>query len=69
MQDTPWADGTPGLSQIPIEPEESFIYRFKASPAGTYWYHSHSRATLLDGLYGVLYIRSALSIYFLRYGN
>jgi FtsP/CotA-like multicopper oxidase with cupredoxin domain len=37
MQDTPWADGTPGLSQAPIEPEEDFIYRFKALPAGTHW--------------------------------
>jgi len=38
MQGTPWADGTPGLSQKPIEPGESFVYRFKAYPAGSYWY-------------------------------
>ena len=37
MQDTPWADGTPGLSQTPIETMEDFIYRFKALPAGTHW--------------------------------
>ncbi|RJE19619.1 hypothetical protein PHISCL_08037 [Aspergillus sclerotialis] len=57
MQDTPWSDGTPGMTQKPIEPDESFIYRFKASPSGTHWYHSHSRTTLLDGLYGGIFIR------------
>ncbi|KAK2616916.1 Glc7p regulatory subunit [Conoideocrella luteorostrata] len=57
MQGTPWSDGSPGLSQKPIEPDQGFIYRFKASPAGTHWYHSHSRTTLLDGLYGSIYIR------------
>lgn len=36
---------------------QSFVYRFKASPAGTHWYHSHSRATVLDGLYGPIFIR------------
>lgn len=54
---TPWSDGTPGMSQKPIEMGQSFIYRFKASPAGTHWYHSHSRATVLDGLYGPIFIR------------
>ncbi|KAL1953848.1 hypothetical protein VTO42DRAFT_2108 [Malbranchea cinnamomea] len=57
MQGTPWSDGVPGLTQKPIEPGASFIYRFKAYPSGTHWWHSHSRTTLLDGLYGALYIR------------
>ncbi|CAG1965547.1 unnamed protein product [Fusarium graminearum] len=57
MMGTPWSDGTPGMSQKPIEMGQSFIYRFKASPAGTHWYHSHSRATVLDGLYGPIFIR------------
>lgn len=56
MQDTPWSDGVPGLSQKTIEPGESFVYRFTAYPPGQYWYHSHSRATLLDGLYGAILI-------------
>lgn len=37
MQGTPWSDGAPGLSQQPIEIGQSFVYRFKASPAGTHW--------------------------------
>ncbi|KAF3403687.1 Laccase abr2 [Penicillium rolfsii] len=57
MQGTPWSDGAPGATQLPIEPEEIFIYRFKASPSGTHWYHAHSRTTLLDGLYGGIFIR------------
>ncbi|KAJ5343153.1 uncharacterized protein N7506_002977 [Penicillium brevicompactum] len=35
MQGTPWSDGAPGATQLPIEPDEIFIYRFKASPSGT----------------------------------
>ncbi|KAK5988365.1 Multicopper oxidase GIP1 [Cladobotryum mycophilum] len=57
MQGTPWSDGAPGLSQKPIEAGQSFVYRYKASPAGSHWYHSHSRTTLLDGLYGAIHIR------------
>ncbi|KAJ5996955.1 hypothetical protein N7522_008615 [Penicillium canescens] len=57
MQGTPWSDGAPGATQLPIEPDEMFIYRFKASPSGTHWYHAHSRTTLLDGLYGGIFIR------------
>lgn len=26
---TPWADGTASISQCPISPEETFVYRFK----------------------------------------
>ncbi|KAB8079104.1 multicopper oxidase-domain-containing protein [Aspergillus leporis] len=57
MADSPWADGVPGLSQKPIEPNSSFIYKFKASPAGTFWYHSHYKNVMQDGQVGALYIR------------
>ncbi|KAM3449458.1 hypothetical protein MY3296_006923 [Beauveria thailandica] len=30
QRESPWSDGVPGLSQTPIEPGESYIYRFKA---------------------------------------
>ena len=29
-------DGVPGLTQIPIEPDETFIYRFPVNYGGTY---------------------------------
>ncbi|KAK4245415.1 multicopper oxidase [Corynascus novoguineensis] len=54
---TPWSDGVIGLSQKPILPGESFVYRFKASPPGTHWYHSHERMTLEDGLYGAIFVK------------
>ncbi|KZF26352.1 multicopper oxidase [Xylona heveae TC161] len=57
MFGTQWSDGVPGLTQKPIPVGESFIYRFKAYPAGQYWYHSHAQAQLLDGMYGSLFIR------------
>ncbi|KAE8383443.1 Cupredoxin [Aspergillus bertholletiae] len=57
MESSPWSDGVPGLSQTPIQPNSSFIYKFKASPAGTFWYHSHFKNVLQDGQVGALYIR------------
>ncbi|KAL4738138.1 conidial pigment biosynthesis oxidase Arb2/brown2 [Aspergillus similis] len=57
QQGTPYSDGVAGMTQTPIEPGDSFIYRFKAYPAGTYWYHSHVRAQLMDGLYGAIVIK------------
>jgi len=39
---TAWADGTSGVTQCPISPENSFLYQFTATDqAGTFWYHSH----------------------------
>jgi hypothetical protein len=59
MKDTPCADGVPGLSQEPIAPGETFVYEFKAYPAGTFWYHSHHKGLVQDGQVGSLYIRYA----------
>lgn len=57
MPGTPWSDGMPGLTQRPILPGQSYVYKFRATPPGTYWYHSHSHMNMLDGLYGSLFIR------------
>ena len=57
QQKTPWMDGVASLSQIPIVPGASFRYIFKASPAGTHWYHSHLGAQRTDGLFGGLIVR------------
>lgn len=53
---TPWSDGVPGVSQVPIEPNESFLYRWKALQYGSYFYHAHHRGQVEDGLYGPIYI-------------
>ncbi|KAL2828159.1 laccase-1 [Aspergillus cavernicola] len=57
MRETPWADGVPGLSQTPIEPDSAYVYTFKAYPAGTFWYHSHYKGLMQDGQVGAIYIR------------
>jgi FtsP/CotA-like multicopper oxidase with cupredoxin domain len=53
---TPWSDGTPGVSQAPIKPGASYMYRWKAEEPGVYFYHGHSRGQIMDGLYGPITI-------------
>lgn len=52
-------DGVPGVTQDAIEPGESFVYEFDATPSGTFWYHSHfDSARQLDmGLSGAFIIK------------
>ncbi|KAH7029787.1 Cupredoxin [Microdochium trichocladiopsis] len=59
MLGTPWSDGVPGLTQIPIQPGCAFTYRWTASQHGTYFYHSHSESQVNDGLYGPVVIHPA----------
>ncbi len=53
---TPWMDGVAYITQCPILPGQSFTYRFKAEPAGTFWYHSHLGAQRSNGLFGAFII-------------
>ena len=57
---TPEADGVAYITQYPILPLHSYAYTFKASPAGTHWYHAHSGEQRADGLYGALIVRDDL---------
>ncbi|KAL4809224.1 multicopper oxidase-domain-containing protein [Aspergillus unguis] len=59
---TPWSDGTPGLSQEPIETQDDFVYRWTATDYGSYIYHAHSKGQLIDGLYGAIYIEPKKSV-------
>ena len=52
---TPWMDGTM-MSQCPVAPGETFTYRFKADPRGTYWYHSHLGSTFTMGIQGAFIV-------------
>jgi hypothetical protein len=58
QQHTPWADGVPGLSQRPIQPGESYKYKWYANQYGSYFYHAHSRGQIDDGCYGPIVIKS-----------
>lgn len=50
-------DGT-GEVQKPVQPGETFEYRFKVNDAGTFWYHSHENETeqMERGMYGSLIV-------------
>ncbi len=54
---TPDMDGAVGVTQCAIPPHREMIYRFKAEPAGTTWYHGHLLEQYTDGLYGPLIVR------------
>lgn len=56
MQGTPWSDGVPGVTQLSIQPGESFTYRWNATQHGSHWYHAHSRGQIEDGFYGAILI-------------
>ncbi|WP_321112633.1 multicopper oxidase family protein [Halorussus salinisoli] len=49
-------DGVPDVTQQPIAPGETFTYKFRAEPAGTYFYHSHVGLQLDRGLLAPLVI-------------
>ena len=45
-------DGVPYLTQMPIKPHSSYVYRFSVKQNGTHWYHSHSGLQEQIGMYG-----------------
>jgi FtsP/CotA-like multicopper oxidase with cupredoxin domain len=51
-------DGTE-MVQRPVQPGETFTYRFKLPDAGTFWYHPHVNETvqLERGMYGAIVVR------------
>src|SRR5215217_9109795 len=54
----PAMDGPAGLNQAPVEPGDSFVYDFVATPAGTRWYHAHTDVAtqVMLGLYGAFVV-------------
>jgi FtsP/CotA-like multicopper oxidase with cupredoxin domain len=52
-------DGTQS-TQRPVQPGETFTYRFTPPDAGTFWYHPHANETeqLEKGLYGAFIVRA-----------
>ena len=45
-------DGVPNLTQDPIKPHTTHLYKFPIIQNGTHWYHSHSRLQEQIGMYG-----------------
>lgn len=54
FQTNSWrSDGVPHVTQHPIEPGESFTYRFIADKTGSLWYHCHVNVSEHVGLRGM----------------
>lgn len=49
-------DGVPYLTQMPIKPHTTHVYRFPLVQHGTHWYHSHSGLQEQIGMYGAFII-------------
>jgi len=47
-------DGVPYLTQMPIKPHSTYLYKFPVIQNGTYWYHSHTMFQEQSGMYGAL---------------
>ncbi|KAA9357180.1 multicopper oxidase domain-containing protein [Larkinella humicola] len=47
-------DGVPNLTQMPIKPYTTHLYRFPIIQSGTHWYHSHTGLQEQLGMYGSL---------------
>ncbi len=51
-------DGVPNLTQMPIKPGETHVYKFPLIQHGTHWYHSHSGLQEQIGMYGSFIINA-----------
>lgn len=56
---SPWSDGVPGLTQGLIHPGASYLYKWTAEESGVYFYHAHTRAQMMDGMYGAIIVAPA----------
>lgn len=56
QKNTPWMDGASMVTQCPINPGDTFLYRYKAEPRGTHWYHSHQGTMRTDGVAGPIIV-------------
>ena len=45
-------DGVPNLTQMPIKPHTTHLYKFPIIQNGTHWYHSHTELQEQIGMYG-----------------
>jgi len=62
MRDQVWMDGVPSVTQCAIRSGESFRYTFRVDQEeGTFWWHSHAREQLADGMYGAFIVLPSLN--------
>lgn len=61
QRSTPHMDGTPYLTQCPIQPHTSFVYNFTADTPGTHMWHAHIGFQEADGVFGTMIVRRPVS--------
>nr|XP_012135224.1 PREDICTED: laccase-5-like [Megachile rotundata] len=54
---SPHQDGVPNLTQCPIVYKNSFRYQFYADNSGTHFWHAHTGAQKMDGVFGSFIVR------------
>ncbi len=60
FEQQPWQDGVAMITQCPVLPGSTFVYRFVVQNApGTYWYHSHVGGQVGDGAFGMFLVHEA----------
>lgn len=55
----PWRmDGVPYMTQLPVMPDQTFVYEFDAKPYGTHIYHCHwgTMLHMQAGMYGAIIV-------------
>lgn len=59
-------DGVPGLTQAPVKPGQSFLYKLDFPDEGVYWYHSHFREDKQQplGVYGAILVEPNAKNYY-----
>ena len=50
-------DGVPNLTQMPIKPNTTYLYKFPIIQHGTHWYHSHTELQEQIGMYGMFVMK------------
>lgn len=53
-------DGVPNLTQMPIKPHTTHLYRFAIIQHGTHWYHSHTELQEQIGMYGSMILNKKI---------
>lgn len=62
MIGTPEMDGAAGITQCPIQPGKTLVYKFTPDKPGTFWWHDHQKALYVDGLRGPLIVKEMQSV-------
>jgi CopA family copper-resistance protein len=55
-------DGVPNLTQMPIKPHTTHLYKFPIIQHGTHWYHSHTGLQEQIGMYGMFIMNKRVEL-------